>query len=200
MLSVKHGQLIVVERNNEALWKNLDATIRQKILKYQGFDGNPWPLYKEWNQKENSNLSFQLYNSLGAFEDLKQILNYYKKVKNILNVKLISVEYPKNISNSNINFDFKGYDIGIKEEYEEPIFFSAILNEIRKNANFHFAEAEKKLNNNYLFSNINDCNLFLQAREVALKNHESEFIETAYQTNQYEIVPIFLYQEKIVLS
>ena len=188
--------ILIIERDTANIWKNLDIDIRNKILSYRGFSGIHWPFFDEWKRENKNKEVFNLYNGTARLSDLDRIVDYYKWVKNRTTeiVDLLAISFTDTILDFSFkNFKFIGYDIGVIDEYEEPIYFSAILNEIRVNGNSNFKDVERKLNGKYLFDNKEDCFEYLNAREKAFKEGETIYIETAYETNQYIVLPVFLY-------
>jgi len=168
------GIVSIIERDNDNIWCNLPNIIRKNMLRYKGFDGLHMKDYEY-----SSNV-------------LEILILEQKKREKIQDLIIISVANNV-IDNLSSDFRFIGYDVGVIEEFEEFIFFSGILNELRKEGNKHFGELWSKLNSYYLFESIVDCKQYLILREEALKSQEKNFIETAYSSNQFEICSIFLY-------
>lgn len=184
-MSLNKNGFLIIERNKDQIWKNLPLGERKDILNYRGFDGLRWPLYQE--NKEN----FILYNGLGDISDETLIYSLFDKISTITEnpLDLLLLNNPIRDFNKKC---FIGYDVGVIEEYGDPVFFSGILNEIRTNGNKYITEKIKSLNNNYLFDTISDCNEYLSLREIAFNMQNIQHLETAYQTNQMEIISIYL--------
>jgi hypothetical protein len=178
----------IITLRDTTLWSNLSPQEQTILLRYRGFNHSPL--------SDNDILPFDLEPKLT--KNLKSILENYQNVRRatiLCDLLWLTTDVKSTIQDS--DFIFLGFDVGILEEHGEPIFFSGILNELRPSGNSYIRHLVQSLNANYLFSNLEDCTNFLAARDKALK-HQPDFLETAYETSQYQVIAVWLYQESKV--
>ncbi|RFM30121.1 hypothetical protein DXN05_03870 [Deminuibacter soli] len=183
--------LLVIERDNTNVWSSLAHTQREKMFRYKGFSGMQWPLYEEWSKA--GKILFEITNDLGSYADKEAIISYTIALKAAFKKEFDLLLLNPTKEKQDPHILFRGYDVGILEEFEEPIFFSGILNEIRENGNPNLIKLQSYLNENYLFSTAQQCEAYLSARHEAEMRHELSYIETAYNTSQFAAFSIYEY-------
>lgn len=184
--------LLLIERDSEHIWRNLPGEERETLLKYRGFDS-----LLRWEVESTPLL--KLDRGLASMADYEKVRMFYedKKLATNSQVDLLIVERIKTSGLKNNlldNFSFIGCDVGVLEEFNEPIFFSLILNELRINGNRYLRNVISKLNKKYLFDTVDDCLLFLKLREDALSDKEIVGLETSYTNRDIEITNIYLHK------
>jgi hypothetical protein len=180
-----NDSIIVVERDNSEIWKNLSSLERTPILKYHGFDCvTRWPMIdKLFNEGLQD---FGITTDLASSGDLEKIIRYVdlfkKNFRKELEILLLSFNKTPERDNAN---KFLGYDAGVICSGEDPIFFSSILNELRMSGNGYIKNYVSLLNKNYLFNKEQDAVAYLAAREMAVSNGATEYMETAFHTSEF---------------
>lgn len=166
--------LKVIERDQN-IWQNLSEDIRKDILRYRGFDG----------------INLRTSEDVNNIPELLKDTNLKRE-----DVELILIESVTLPPSTETRFRFLGFDVGIIKEYDEYVFFSGILNEIHLKGNPGLESLVQKLNKNYLFDSQEDCNEYLTLRDQALDMGNANFLETAYETNQFQCCRIYVYEAK----
>lgn len=178
--------IVTITRNPEMTWIHLSLKQREKILEYKGFDSIIW-FWAEDNTEINK-LKNEL--ELISIEDFEQIKEY---IDSTITTYTVFITNSKKFELKNKSFKFIGFDVGVTHEYNEPVFFSGIFNEVRDGGNEIINSSNLELNKYYLFNSIEDCENYLELRKKAISQKAINYIETAYNTEQFEICQIYLY-------
>lgn len=180
----------MVGREHDAIWANLPDTERQTLLAYRGFDSR-----MSWPALEENTDNIQLRNGLADISQLTKIEQYYQQQKNKSDrqIDLLLLEPSSDLEPLPVeNFEFIGYDVGVLNEYEEPVFFSIILHEVRRNGNTYLSDFTNKLNDCYLFNLHADCDACIAKRIQAFEDSCTNGLEVAYHSTQLQVISIFL--------
>lgn len=167
--------LMVLRRNASSIWQNLPDQDRTQLKHYRGFDTrDKWPDY------ETRDWGVELIDELAGLEELQKVLKYkafveeqYSEPLELILLASHHVPPPK-------MFELLGLDVGVLEDFGDPVYFSVIINEIRPGANQCYDPIFSKLNKHYLFSDINSARGCIEVREQAIAQGSTNFLETAY--------------------
>lgn len=184
---IPEAGLLVINRNPESVWRHLPENERAPIIRYRGFDGrDKWPLLE-------LNTSIALNQEMAPIHEIQNVLDYYSLAKRKYgqDVDLLLVA-PRESTIRLENFSFVGFDAGLISEDEEPVYFSAILNEVRENGNAAIRDLAMRLNRYYLFAHQEDAEICLERRRKAIKSAQRQYLETAY-ADVNDVVRIDLY-------
>jgi hypothetical protein len=177
--------LLVADRRSDQMWLNLPDEERLPLLTYRGFDaGDRWP-------QVSPSIQNLIKNELAPIENFEVIRSYYESMRLLSgdSVDFIAIgDIEMNLNDPKINFI--GFDIGALSDCGETVFFSVIINEMRKQGNQIYSEYLPLLNKFYLFDTISLAYEVLQARENVLRVGNNLHIETAYPCAR-DIVKIF---------
>lgn len=194
-MSVKGSQkVLIVERDLDNIWTNLPQLQRKPLLSYRGFDAQLLWFNSELDgSRYLLNVSVLNENKVDITQ-FSQIKKHYHGIKKHSNktVDLLLLAEDR-VPYYDNNFIFIGYDIGIIEEFNELVFFSVILNEIREYGNSYLNNFANKLNEYYLLPTRALSIECIKARTNAFKNNATVGIETAYPTEQMQIIALYCY-------
>lgn len=180
--------LSCISKNPDHIWKNLPKKERKKLLEYRGIDSHTW-FWVEKFQEELQVNSLDLV-SLKDIVKVKQYLGKILKKHPYSYVIFLTNDLSKVVAPENLMLI--GYDVGVSMEYNEPLFFSGIFNEIRLTGNSDLKILSDKLNQYYLFDNANDGNSYINIRKKMFRNNNFDLIETAYETEMMQVFKIYL--------
>lgn len=184
-----HQGLLVIKRSKDRIWRNLPADIRKPLLNYRGYDGEDhWPHLNEWATENH--ISLPLRGQLAPVDHLNSVIRYARQLDQTGGVEILFLTDSSTPSPPQ-DYHSLGYDFGVLYEEEEPVFFSVLLNEVRSNGNHRLSPVQAILNEHYLLPDRPACSEVYARRKAAFASNMTEFIETAYTTEQCVATEIF---------
>ena len=162
MSLTKEGGLLVVVREVDKIWPTLPAVERARIVQYRGFDSRA-----SWPDLELSAIPIEVVNNVADLSQYQAVREYVGiiqgRVREKVDLLLLRDIENKSICELSNTFTFIGYDVGVLNEFDEPVFSSIILHEIHKSGNSLVRDLHQSLNKFYLLRKSAIKQLFSQS-------------------------------------